>query len=107
MSLDFYLVEPQIVDVYSGNITHNLGGMARAAGIYQVLWRPEEIGVERAEQAVPLLMAGLEKLRADPAHFETFNAPNGWGLYEHFVPFVEEVLAACKAHPRAIIRVSI
>lgn len=106
MSLDFSLEEPQIVEVYSGNITHNLGAMARAAGIYEVLWRPEEIGVERAEQTVPLLKAGLERLKADPAQFETFNAPNGWGLYKHFVPFVEEVLAACEAHPRAIIRTS-
>lgn len=106
MSLDFTLEVPGMIEVYNGNITHNLTQMADAAGIYKVLWRPEEIGVERAEQAIPLLQAGLAKLRADPAHFEQFNAQNGWGLYENFVPFVERVLAACEEHPRAIIRVS-
>ena len=30
-------------EVYSANITHNLGGMAREGGIYQACWRPEEI----------------------------------------------------------------
>jgi hypothetical protein len=28
---------------YQSNITHNLGSMAEAAGIYQALWHPEEI----------------------------------------------------------------
>jgi hypothetical protein len=55
---------------------------------------------------VPLLEAGLAKLKADPAHFAKFNAENGWGLYEHFVPFVENYLAACKEHPEAEVSVS-
>lgn len=92
--------------VYEANITHNLGKMADAAGIYQACWRPEEIGVTKAGQLVPLLKAGLEKLRADPEHYSQFNAPNGWGLYEHFVPWVERYLAACEAYPDAEISVS-
>ena len=36
--------------VYEGNITHNLNRMAEACGIYMELWRPEEIGVIKAEQ---------------------------------------------------------
>ncbi len=31
-------------EVYSANITHNLGEMADKAGIYYALWRPEEKG---------------------------------------------------------------
>ena len=48
---------------------------------------------------------GNKAAMADP-RFEAFNAPNGWGLYIHFVPFVEAVLAACEEHPDATIRVS-
>ncbi len=91
---------------YSSNITHNLGGMAEAAGIYQACWRPEEIGITTAGQLIEPLKAGLAALKADPEKFKVFNAPNGWGLYEHFVPWVEEYLAACERNPDATIRVS-
>jgi hypothetical protein len=92
--------------VYSANITHNLGKMADAAGIYKHLWRPEEIGIKTANELIEPLAAGVARLRADPAKFEQFNASNGWGLYEHFVPFVEEYLRACKQYPNALVSVS-
>ncbi len=93
-------------DLYSANITHNLGKMADACGIYQALWRPEEINVRYARDLIPLLTEGLEKLESDPKHYETFNAENGWGLYEHFVPFVRHYLGACINHPDAAVSVS-
>jgi hypothetical protein len=106
MSLDVYLKAVRPVEVYWANITHNLGKMADAAGIYEALWRPEEIEVTKASQLVPLLTEGLAKLKADPAKYEAFNAPNGWGLYKHFVPFVEKYLQACIDNPDAEIEVS-
>ena len=110
MSLDVWLEidtgGDKPVTVYDSNITHNLGEMADAAGIYQACWRPEEIGIHRAGELAPILRDGLAKLEADPAHFETYNSPNGWGLYKHFVPFVREYLEACKSHPKATVRVS-
>ncbi len=87
--------------VYDANITHNLGRMASEAGIYEHLWRPEEIGITHAEQLINPLRKGLELLKSDPDRFKAFNAANGWGLYEHFVPFVENYLEACKDHPTA------
>lgn len=95
-----------IDEVYSRNITHNLTAMANAAGIYDCLWRPDDKGFERAEQIIELLQKGLKRLRKRPDHFRRYNASNGWGTYEHFVPFVEEILAACVANPKAKIRVS-
>lgn len=92
--------------VYAANITHNLGEMAREAGIYKALWRPEDINKVRAEGIIELLETGLADLKARPKHFEKFNSPNGWGLYKHFVPFVEEYLNACKEHPKCFIEVS-
>lgn len=89
--------------VYSANITHNLGKMADAAGIYQHLWRPEELGIKTAAELIEPLQAGLDRLRDDPEAFKKHNAPNGWGLYEHFVPFVEKYLAACREHPNAVV----
>jgi len=96
MSLDVYLKEFRPVMVYDSNITHNLARMAEEAGIYQHLWRPEEIGITTAAQLIEPLSVGLTLLKADRARFEAFNAPNGWGLYEHFVPFVEKYLDECR-----------
>lgn len=119
MSLDVYLHRKKWIsydegktyiedvdEVYWANITHNLGGMAREAGIYEALWRPEELGKEKASDIIPILEVGLADLKARPDYFEQFNAPNGWGLYEHFVPFVEDYLEACKKYPDAVIGVS-
>lgn len=92
--------------VYAANITHNLTRMANEAGIYGACWRPEEIGVTKAAELIPLLREGLAKLEADPRHFEAFNAPNGWGLYEHFVPWVQNYLAACEEYPDADVSAS-
>jgi hypothetical protein len=40
--------EFETLEVFDYNITHNLGEMAKAAGIYMELWRPEEIGIIKA-----------------------------------------------------------
>lgn len=106
MSLDVMLTAVGQTEVYSSNITHNLGKMAREAGIYEHLWRPEEIGVAKAAQLIKPLEEGLELLKREREHFEKFNAPNGWGMYEHFVPFVERYLEACRENPDADVSVS-
>jgi hypothetical protein len=110
MSLDFSLVDPtetyESDDLYWGNITHNLGEMAGEAGIYESLWRPEEINATVATDIIPLLENGLADLKARPEYFKKFDSPNGWGMYINFVPFVEEVLDACKQYPLAKIHVS-
>jgi hypothetical protein len=98
-------VRPQYFDA---NITHNLGKMASEAGIYQALWHPDEATppMTHARELIAVLSVGLDDLRSRPAHFAQFNAANGWGMYEHFVPFVARCLAACIAHPDALVRTS-
>ncbi|PZR93572.1 MAG: hypothetical protein DI537_10685 [Stutzerimonas stutzeri] len=99
--------EPVTVEVdetmcaYTANITHNLNKMATAAGIYQQLWRPEEIGITHARQLIEPLEEGVKRLRSDPAHFKAFNPPNGWGTYESLIEFVDAYILACKAFPNA------
>ena len=110
--------------LYSSNITHNLGEMAEKAGIYEALWRPYQLkpdyvpvdyqidyffevnSTTYAKDIIELLEQGLKKLVENPEYYKTFNASNGWGLYEHFVPFVEEYLSACKIYPNSIVIVS-
>ena len=109
MSLDFYLSyikDDNNITVFDTNITHNLTELADKTGIYYSLWRPKEKGYKKAKDIISILEKGLKKLKAKPEYFEKFNAENGWGMYEHFVPFVEEVLNACKKYPNAKINIS-
>jgi len=68
------VVRPQL---YSANITHNLGPMAREAGIYAALWRGKD--VKTAADLAIVLHEGLTILRADPERFKRYDASNGWG----------------------------
>lgn len=106
MSLDFYLKRVQPTRVFDANITHNLNTMAEKAGIYDALWRPDEHGYEKAEQIIPILKKGLQKLEGNPTRFKKYDSPNGWGTYDNFVPFVRKVLEACEEYPDADIEVS-
>lgn len=90
---------------YSANITHNLNTMAGEAGIYEALWRPEEIGITTAAQLIPVLEEGLRKLLADPDRYKKFSPENGWGSYEGLVRFVRGYLNACRDTPTATVSV--
>lgn len=106
MSLDVYLTVIQPTQVFEANVTHNLGKMAEAAGIYKALWRPEEIGITRAYQLIEPLRAGLLLMKAEKERFEALNPENGWGSYAGFVKFVENYLTACENNPQAEVYVS-
>lgn len=116
--------EYETEEVFSANITHNLGEMAQNAGIYEACWRPymlhkdfqpgqeyskemefEDSVTMYAKDIIPLLEKGYGDLLSRPEYFEQFNASNGWGLYENFLPWVKRYLDACKENPEAKIKV--
>ncbi len=112
MSLDVYL-ENDVCKmchaggtVFDANITHNLGKMAKHAGIYECLWRPDEHDFYSANDIIPRLTEGLRLLKKYPEFFQEFDAPNDWGLYIHFVPWVEAYLNACIKYPNSKVHVS-
>ena len=101
--------EPLIYDTneaYSANITHNLNKMAGEAGIYEYLWRPDEIDISTAKELIKPLQEGLKVLRDDPDRFKVFNPSSGWGSYDVLVGFVKNYLAACEQYPEAVVSVS-
>lgn len=101
MSLDFDLEMEvtEVKNVFEANITHNLNTMADKAGIYECLWRAPENGYKTAGQIIPLLESGIKKMEEDPAHFKQFDAENGWGTYDAFLPWLKKVLSACREYP--------
>jgi hypothetical protein len=87
-------------------MTHNLGRMAEAAGLYNAVWRPEENGITEAWQIIPILQDGLERLEADPQKYKAYNPSNGWGSYEGMCEVLRKYLDVCRKHPNAEITVS-
>ena len=69
MSLDIWLgmnvdtggEEPYFLELFDANITHNLGEMADKAGIYDVLWYPEELLDWKAYPTAGMLIDILRK----------------------------------------------
>ena len=116
-------LEPKKEEMYSANITHNLGKMAEAAGLYKALWRPyqlkegynipegnyhdeyafEKANLVKANEIIEIIEKGLADMKTRPEHYETFNSENGWGMYEHFVPWIEEYLEALKEYPESFV----
>lgn len=106
MSLNVYLEKPAIVAVFDTNITHNLIDMAQEAGLYEACWHPEKVNATHARDIIPILEKGIADMEARPDHYKQFDAPNGWGSYIHFLPWLKNYLAACREYPDATIRVS-
>ena len=93
-------------EFFSANVTHNLGAMAREAGLYVCLWHPEDIGITKAIQLIEPLRAGLALMKSDPERFKKYDPLNKWGSYDVFVPWIENYLKACEENPDADVSVS-
>ena len=93
-------------EVFSANITHNLRAMAEAAGIVH-LWEYYNVeGEFTADKLVEQLSVGIKRMKANPDYYKQFNASNGWGTYDSFVPWLERLLLACITYPEAKVSVS-
>lgn len=111
-------------NVFDVNITHNLGGMASACGLYEAMWRPymlypgykefdnydEEYKFEDsitviAGDIIPNLQKGIDSLELNPETYKKLNPENGWGSYETLLRVAKELLEACTKYPNAKIEV--
>lgn len=120
MSLDIYFLGGEVKDycpccgaertteaeAHSQNITHNLAKMADEAGIYDVVWRPDENNITHAGQLIKPLENGILELRQNPDKYRPLSASNGWGTYDQFLPWLEKLLQAAKENPTAKVKVS-
>ena len=102
-------------EVYSFNITHNLGRMALECGLYNPMWRPyrmynidDERGksfIANAGELYDALKFGVDELVANPKKYKEMNPANGWGTYENLVDTATEYMNACKDFPEAGVKV--
>lgn len=90
-------------EVFSANITHNLGTMAEKAGIYETVWSPYDL---KAGDLIEPLLKGITEMKDKPDYYKKFDAKNGWGTYNDFVPWLDNLLQACIKYPSATIYLS-
>lgn len=90
---------------YEFNITHNLARMANAAGI-GMLWDDEWTESNKASELAKHLTNGIAEMEANPMKYRALSSPNGWGTYDHFLPWLKELLDRCNEYPQARISIS-
>jgi hypothetical protein len=99
MSLDLRLFG----EVYAANITHRLADVAKEAGIYGLLWHPDENGYPQAFDLIEPLEQAIADMEARPYHYEQFDADVGQVRLAQFLPWLRDLLRACRAHPEAVV----
>lgn len=98
--------KPENEKLYSCNITHNLTKMADAAGIYEIVWRPEENNITSPSQLIDPLTKAIKDMENRSDYYKQFDASNSWGTYKDFLPWLKCYLNACIKYPNAKIDVS-
>ena len=106
MGLDVYLKEVKPCTIWAIGITHNLTAMAEAAGLYECMWRPDEMCITLASQMIHPLRCGIAVLKQDKEKLEKLNPENGWGSYDILLSVAQRYLAACEENPNAEVEVS-
>jgi len=112
MSLDVTLYYPVANDdpedrkhiVFEANITHNLGALANALGVYGKIWRPS---ILKACDMTEHLELAIDTLTEYPDKYTPFLPKNGWGTIEEFMDFLRKYLHACRKYPNSLIEVSV
>ena len=89
------------VRVYEGSISSFFTEMAGAAGVYRQVWRPEELGIEKASQLIEPLRAGIYRMEDSQKKFRSLNGTEKWETSDRFRQFLSEYLRACEQHPDA------
>lgn len=106
MSYDVDMVSADLdghrVVVYESNITYNLRPMMVAAGLEG---GPKALHGKTGREVSDLLYAVWSELRRDPVTYSKLDAPNGWGLYKHLVPWIKAWYLASRTYPSAIVKV--
>jgi len=94
-------------EVFNSGITHNLTEMAEAAGLYLPLWRPNELGAQKAGDLIDPIANGLETMHKNKKELLNYSPENNWGSFDDLLEVASDYLAACRLFPLANIYVDV
>lgn len=113
MSLDLDLIQIGPYPVFDINITHNLNRMARALGVYNLLWHPEKHkaytdGKLYASDCIEDINKAIKELSSNLTYYqENYGPENGWGSAQGLLDDLREIRQAMENYPNSYIEVSI
>ncbi len=84
-----------------GNYTYNCSAMF-VAGCDNSL---SDLHGMRCAVAAPIIRHAVDWMVSHPDECRAMNPSNGWGKYETFLPWVQNILAECEANPDATLHV--
>ena len=96
----FKVYESDDEELWSGNITHNLGRMAehiatRNYTLYELLWHPSESGFLYANREYKYnIYNALKNMLLHRDELQQYNPENGWGSYDSLLHFVQSFAEA-------------
>lgn len=105
MSVDNILVNNAGNIVFNRSLTHNMLEMATHAGLYDAVWRPDNISATIALHLIEPLTMGLIELTVNKKIHETYTHPKG-GNIDMITKHVAMYLRACRENPTAKIVIS-
>lgn len=76
--------------------------MAKESGLYDVIWIPNTISSIETISVIPVLEAGINKLKNNPSLFKELYEFRT-NAYEHFLSYMEKYLDVCKDYPDAVV----
>lgn len=104
LDLDLMVVEPHTV--FDINITHNLNEMARALGVYEILWRPDELAENAMVDKIYVknflkpINGSIEELATNMDYYQSEYGPkNGWGSAETLLKDLRLIRNAIEENP--------
>lgn len=103
MSLDIDLIVGDEC-VWSRNITHNLNVIADKVGVYDHIWRADEVGIKYAKDNIQNLRVAMSRFYLEYDELLRLNPSNGWGTLDGLIEFTKAYLEACIEYPDAEIK---
>lgn len=84
------------VRVFDENVGGSLEDLSISANLYQYIWYPDDVGIDKASQLLGPLTAGYQRLKEHKT----------WSVqYDRLCCFVSEYITACREHPDATVTV--
>jgi len=103
MGLDIYLYKLRSEPLFERGVPDDWMYIAKAAGVCDALWYPEQNGICIARQLIPILTNAIAMVKSNPKKFNKFGRGGEDGKYTryYFTSFMEGLLMACKKYPES------
>jgi len=72
--------------------------------LYEIMWRPEEVGIYDGGTLLPHLQRALDYMLPREGELKEYNPDNGWGTYEGLLKAVRDMGQHCAMFPHASLR---